>query len=49
LIKTEQYGPEQMFQRSAAATPVRYCEDPNVHGIVAHGPAKDLNCGMKMG
>ena len=49
LIETEQYRPEEPFQRPAAALRVRYCEGPDVHGIVAHGAAKDQGCWSKVG
>jgi hypothetical protein len=40
-VETEQYRPEEPFERPTAALRVRYCEGPDVHGIVAHGAAKD--------
>jgi hypothetical protein len=48
-VETEQHWPEEPFQRSTAALRVRCCEGPDVHGIVAHGAAKDLGCWSKVG
>jgi hypothetical protein len=48
-VETEQYGPEEPFQRPTAALRVRYCEGPDVHRIVAHGAAKDQGCWSKVG
>jgi hypothetical protein len=48
-VETEQYRPEEPFQRLTAALRVRYCEGPDVHGIVAHGAAKDQGCWSKVG
>jgi hypothetical protein len=48
-VETEQYGPEEPFQRPTAALRVRYCEGPDMHGIVAHDAAKDQGCWSKVG
>ncbi len=48
LVKTDQYGQEEPFQRPVAAVNVRYCEGPDVQGIIAHGSAKDLCCCSKV-
>jgi len=48
LVETEQYRPEESFQRPTAPLRVRYCEGPDVHGIVAHGAAKDQGCWSKV-
>jgi hypothetical protein len=48
-VETEQYRLEEPFQRPTAPLRVRYCEGPDVHGIVAHGAAKDQGCWLKVG
>jgi hypothetical protein len=48
-VETEQYRPEEPFQRLTAALRVRYCEGTDVRGIVAHGAAKDQGCWSKVG
>ena len=48
-METEQYRPEEPFQRLTAALRVRYCEGPDVHGVVAHCAAKDQGCWSKVG
>jgi hypothetical protein len=49
LVETEQYRPEEPFQRPTAPLRVRYCKGPDVHGIVAHCAAEDQGCWSKVG
>jgi hypothetical protein len=48
-VETEQYRPEEPFQRPTAALRVRYGEGPDLQGIVAHGAAKDQGGWPKVG